>query len=163
MLWTLLGILLTASTVQAQVVSDWDRFRLFNACRPMMLAVEGRPPDAQAVGLTEERIQLAAESRLRAAQRYTESGEKANYATLYTLVSSVVSPSFNRHAANITVEYHKLVTDLATNSNALAPTWKTGRTGVGGGDANFISFGPVSWTNSWLNYLRVNDPACNTR
>ena len=160
MLWTLLGILLTASTVQAQVVSDWDRFRLFNACRPMMLAVEGRPPDAQAVGLTEERIQLAAESRLRAAQRYTESGEKANYATLY-IGFSVVSPSFNRHAANITVEYHKLVTDLATNSNALAPTWKTGRTGVGGGDANFII---SSLLDEFLaNYLRVNDPACNTR
>ena len=32
-----MGILLTASTVQAQAVSDWDRFKLFNACRPMML------------------------------------------------------------------------------------------------------------------------------
>ena len=46
MLWTFLGILLTASTVQAQAVSDWDHFKLFNACRPMMLVVEGLPPDA---------------------------------------------------------------------------------------------------------------------
>lgn len=46
MLWTLLGILLAASTVQAQAVSDWDRFELFNACRPMMAVVEGLTPDA---------------------------------------------------------------------------------------------------------------------
>ena len=89
MLWTLLGILLTASTVQAQAVSDADRFELFNACRPMMLVVEELPSDAQTVGLTEERIQLAAESRLRAARLYTESREKANYASLYIGINVV--------------------------------------------------------------------------
>ena len=109
MLWTLLGILLTASTVQAQAVSDADRFELFNACRPMMLVVEELPSDAQAVGLTEERIQLATESRLRAARLYTESIEKANRAYLYIRINAV-GPAFN-----IAVKYKKWVTDLENN------------------------------------------------
>ena len=104
MLWTLLGILLTASTVQAQAVSDWDRFELFNACRPMMLVVEELPSDAQAVGLTEERIQLATESRLRAARLYTESIEKANRAYLYIRINAV------GRAVDISVWYVRWVT-----------------------------------------------------
>ena len=133
MLWTLLGILLTASTVQAQAVSDWDRFELFNACRPMMLEVERLPSDAQAVGLTDERIQLAAESRLRAARLYTESIGKANAASLYINIHVV------GRAHRITVKYLKLVTDLATNSDQLATTWGTGSTGTHGEDAGLIS------------------------
>ena len=121
MLWTLLGILLTASTVQAQAVSGWDRFRLFNACRPMMLVVEELPSDAQAVGLTRERIQLAAESRLRVARLYTESREKANSAYLYININ-VRGP-----AHSMSVRYRKRVTDLATNLNGFASTWHTGR------------------------------------
>ena len=165
MLWTLLGILLTASTVHAQAVSDRDRFeeridrfQLFNACRPMRLVVEEPSPDAWAVGLTEERIQLAAESRLRAARLYTESDEEANYAFLYINIS-VVDRAFN-----ISVWYRRSVTDLVNNSIGLATTWVTGSTGTYGGDAGFIIQGLSSYLDEFLaNYLRVNDPACNTR
>ena len=80
--WILLGILLTALTVQAQTVSDWDRFELFNACRPMMLVVEGLTPDAQATRLTKERIQLAAESRLRTVRPYTGSSREGRFCIL---------------------------------------------------------------------------------
>ena len=158
MLWTLLGILLTASTVQAQAVSDWDRFRLFNACRPMILMVEGLAPDAQAVGLTKERIQLSAESRLRAARLYTESIEKANRAYLYIRINAV-GPAFN-----IAVKYKKWVTDLENNSNGLATTWVTGSTGTHGGDAGFI----IQYLSGHLDeflagYLRVNESACDPR
>lgn len=158
MLWTLLGILLTASTVQAQVVSDLDRFRLFNACRPMELVVERLSSDAQAVGLTRERIQLAAESRLRAARLYTESWEKANRAYLY------INIHVRSTAQSITVEYRKRVTDLATKSNGLAITWVTGSTGTHGGDAGFIIQGLSSLLDEFLaGYLRVNEPACDRR
>ena len=64
MLWPLLGILLPASTVQAQAVSDQDRFKFFNFCRPIQLAVADLSSDARAIGLTEEGIQIAVESRL---------------------------------------------------------------------------------------------------
>ena len=157
MLWALLGILLTASTVQAQAVSDLDRFQLFNACRPMMLTVEELNFDAQAVGLTKERIQLAAESRLRAARLYTGSIEKANYALLYVNIK-VVDRTFN-----ISVWYRKGVTDWATNSDGPATMWVTGSTGHSG-DAGFIIQSLSSHLDEFLaNYLRVNDPACDTR
>ena len=157
MLWPLLGILLTASTVQAQAASDWDRFGLFNACRPMMLVVEELPSDAQAVGLTRERIQLAAESRLRAARLYTES-MKANSAYLYVNINVV------GRAHSMTVEYRKWVTDLVSNSNGAATTWKTGGTGTHGGDAGFIIQALSSYLDEFLaGYLRVNESVCNTR
>ena len=159
MLWTLLGILLTASTVHAQAVSDLDHFKLFNACRPMLLVVERLSSDAQAVGLTRERIQLAAESRLRAARLYTESWEKANRAYLYINIH-VKSP-----ALSITVEYKKRVTDLATKSNGLATTWVTGSTGThGSGGAGFVIQSLSSHLDEFLTgYLRVNESACYTR
>ena len=158
MLWTFLGILLTASTVQAQVVSELDRFRLFNAYRPMLLVVERLSSDAQAAGLTRERIQLAAESRLRAARLYTESIEKANAAYLYININ-VGGPAFS-----ISVRYQKLVTDLATNSDNVASTWNTGSTGTHGGDTGFIIQDLSSHLDRFLaGYLRVNEPTCDTR
>ena len=158
MLWTLLGILLTASTVQAQVVSGWDRFRLFNACRPMELVVENLSPDAQAVGLTRERIQLAAESRLRAARLYTESREKANYAYLYINIH-VVSPAYH-----IAVKYKKWVTDLVNNSNGSATTWATNGTGAHSGNADRIIQLLSGHLDEFLaGYLRANEPACDPR
>ena len=158
MLWTLLGMLLTASTVHAQAVSDWDRFELFNACRPMKLVVEGLPPDAHEIGLTRERIQLAAESRLRAARLYTESTEKANDTYLYVYIHVV------GHAFTTIVSYYKLVTDLVNNSNGLATTWSSDGTGTHSGDAGFIIQGLSSHLDEFLaGYLRVNEPACDRR
>ena len=101
--WIPLGILLTASTIQAQAVSDWDRFELFNACRPMMLVVEGLTPDAQAVRLTKERIQLAAESRLRTARLYTGSREKANSAYLYININ-VRGPAYRIYSPSVVLK-----------------------------------------------------------
>ena len=158
MLWILLGILLTASTVQAQAASDWDRFKLFNACRPMELVVENLTPDAQAVGLTRERIQLAVESRLRAARLYTGSWEKANRAYLYVNINVV------GRAHNIAVRYRKWVTDLVNNSNGLATTWDTGGAGTHGRDAGFIIQHLSSLLDEFLaGYLRVNELACDRR
>ncbi len=156
MLWTLLGILLTASTVQAQAVSDWRRFDLFGSCRPMRLVVEFLSPDAQAVGLTKERIQLAAESRLRAARLYTESWEEGNYAYLYININ-VVGPAYS-----ISVQYKKQVTDRVNNSNGTATTWDTGITGTHGGNANHIVQHLSGRLDLFLaNYLRVNESACD--
>ena len=158
MLWTLLGILLTASTVQAQAVSDLDHFELFNACRPTRLLVERLSSDARAVGLTKERIQLAAESRLRAARLYTESIVKANAAYLYIRISAV------GRAYHISVEYTRWVTDQVNNSNGPATTWDTGSTGTHGGDAGFIIQDLSSHLDEFLaGYLRVNESACDPR
>ena len=53
----------------AQDVSDSDRFQLFNECGPMRLLVEDEADWAD-IGLTVDRLQTMAESRLRAARLY---------------------------------------------------------------------------------------------
>ena len=59
-----------------------DCFNLFNWCEPIDLVVENLPEDAAEIGLTEERIQTLAESRLRAARLYDEDGETHLYVGL---------------------------------------------------------------------------------
>ena len=55
----------------AQELSDSDRFKLFNECGPMHLVVEDYGDAGWAdIGLTVDRIQTMAESRLRAARLY---------------------------------------------------------------------------------------------
>ena len=160
MLWTLLGILLTASTVHAQAVSDQDRFELFNACRPMMLVVEVVPSDAQTVDLP-ERVQLAVESRLRSARLYTESWEKANFVHL-SIGINVLGPAYG-----IDVKYWKWVTDPVNNSNGRATTWSisgTGRLGARDRAPAFIIQNLSRHLDKFLaEYLRVNESACDTR
>ena len=45
-----------------------NRFQLFNNCEPMRLVVEDLSDDAKEIGLTTERLVVAAESRLRGAR-----------------------------------------------------------------------------------------------
>ena len=58
----------------AQDVSDFDRFQLFNECRPIDLVVADYGVSGRSgwtnIGLTMDRIQTMAESRLRAGRLY---------------------------------------------------------------------------------------------
>ena len=66
------GLLAVAmATAPGQDVTDLDRFQLFNNCEAMRLVVENLPAGAADIGLTEKRLQFAAESRLRGARLYT--------------------------------------------------------------------------------------------
>ena len=82
-----------------------ERFQLFNACRPTRLLIEGLSDEAGKIGLTEENLQVAAESRLRAARLYTEDWRRADSARLYVNVN-VVGRAFA-----IDVYYEKRVSD----------------------------------------------------
>ena len=58
------GLLAVAmATAPVQDVTDFDRFSLFNNCESMFLLVESLGDDAADIGLTKERLQVAAESR----------------------------------------------------------------------------------------------------
>ena len=70
-------------TKHCSEADDVNRFELCNACRPMGLMVGPLGKNAKAVGLTMDRLQVTAESRLRAARLYTEDYAKANHAFLY--------------------------------------------------------------------------------
>ena len=72
--------------------SSHDCFQLWSACPPLDLIVEGLPEDAEEIGLTRERIQTAAESRLRAARLYD--AEAGHY--LYVNVNVVGRAFSNR-------------------------------------------------------------------
>ena len=130
-----------------------EPFRLFNACRPMELAVDGLDDDA-AIGLTKEALQAAAESRMRAARLYTEDPAKSDSAYLHVEVR-VVGPAFS-----IVVTYHKRVTD-GFGRPGLAATWRTGSGGTHGGDEGFVAQGLSGHLDRFLAAdLRVNGEAC---
>ncbi len=144
---------LAVGTTHAEEMSMEDRldgFELFNDCRPMDLVVEDLHSDADEIGLTEESLRAAVESRLRAARLY-EGDRGAPY--LYLRVSVV------GQAHNISLQYKRWMcrSDLC----GTAPTWDTGGTGTHGDDAAFIRSGVSEYMDTFLlEYLRVNEEAC---
>ena len=148
--------MLTASATGQDISSSLERFKLFNACRPMQLAIEV-DDDAEASGLTESALQVTPESRLRAARLYTENYIKADFSFLYVNLN-VVGQAFS-----ISVEYWKSVTD-AFGERSEAMTWSTRGTGTYGSDAGFIVSGISQYLDKFLAaYLRVNEEACEAK
>lgn len=135
-----------------------DRFSLFNECRPMRLIVEDLSDDSKEVSLTKERLQLAAESRLRAARLYTDSMHVSNAAYLYINVN-VLGRGFS-----MDVRYSKAVFDEASDDSGMAVTWQTGSLGTHGQDAGFIVQALSQHLDRFLaEYLRVNESDCDGR
>lgn len=132
------------------------RFELFADCRPMYLVVESLHPDTPKIGLTEEDIQAAAESRLRSARLY-HSIRSAPY--LYINVN-VVGRGFS-----ISLEFKKDVYDLLSGNRGLATTWDRGSAGThGGSGANYILSSISRHMDKFLvEFLRVNEKACEKR
>ena len=131
------------------------RFRLHNACRPMELVVEDLDKDSKAIGLTKDRLQVTAESRLRAARLYTDSMSESTLAYLYVRVS-VLGP-----AVSVDVQYKKYLFDPGNASNGFATTWQSSSTGTHGKDAGYIVQIVSEIVDKFLvEYLRVNEKDC---
>ena len=156
---TLLFTLALALTVwpghaTAQDVSDRDRFQLFNECGPMNLVVQdyGDGADWADMGLTVDRLQTMAESRLRAARLYDATA--LPYLYVNVLVVGV--------AYSLGVDHNKMVYDAVSGETNYATTWNIGGTGKHGGDAGFILQGLSERLDRFiLEYLRVNEDACD--
>lgn len=152
---------LLAPAIAGQDSSNWperfgERFKLFNACRPMKLVVEGLNDDAGDIGLTEEALQAAAESRLRAGLLYTNDSARAGYSYLYLNVNVF------RGAYSTSLGYYKSVTDEFGNLGS-AQSWHTGVTGTHGGDAGYIVSGLSLQLDGFrAAYLRVNEESCGS-
>ena len=134
-------------------------FSLFNYCQPMPLIIDGLSDDSERIGLTEERIQTIAESRLRVARLYEEAE------ALETLVSDhhlyiyvhVVGNTFS-----FDVGYFKKLHDVRLGIDFFAQTWVTGAIGNHSKDAGFILQGISEHLDKFIvEYLRVNEGACN--
>ena len=149
------GLFLAASSTTAEEVSSYDRFQLWNDCRPMDLVVEEMTDDAADIGLTENAITVAVRSRLRAGRLYSDDYDESAWS--YLLVSvTVISNAFG-----IDVRYHKIVTDAATEFIYSSPTWEGGGVGTHGQSPDYIVSSVSQNIDQFIDeYLRVNADAC---
>ena len=131
-----------------------DHFRFFTRCAPVQLVIESVDSDAEKIGLTDEDIQVALESRFRSARIYTDA-ETNNWLSINILVDG--------NAFNIILQFNKLVFDPITQNSGFAVTWSTGAAGTHGSDAGFILSSLSGHIDRFLvGYLRVNEPDCNS-
>lgn len=137
-------------------ITGVDRFKLFNECAPIYLVVESLPDKAADIGLTKERIQILAESRLRAARLFDEDARPYLYVNIGVLVSKNSAGAFD-----IQVSFKKELYDSISDLSYHATTWQTGSYGTHGGDAGFIMQSLSEKLDRFvLEYLRVNETAC---
>ena len=139
------------ATAQSQAV---ERFELFNKCGPLDLGVEDYNDNAgwTDIGLTVDRIQTMAESRLRAARLYDATG--GTYLHVNVIVAGV--------GFSLTVTYNKVVYDGVSGEMSYAMTWDITSAGTHGGDAGFILQSLSEYLDRFiLEYLRVNEDACD--
>ena len=128
-----------------------DRFKLYDECRPIGLMVFAIG-DTQ--GVTKDRLQVAAESRLRAAGLYSE--------TVAPSVNSALSLSVEASGRvfSVSVRFRKLVSDVYGLSWG-APTWELSGNGTHGGRPSFIMENVRTYLDEFfVEYLRVNARAC---
>ena len=145
-------LLLAAAPALADNVTELDRFRLWDECRPTQLGVEDLVADEAEIGLTKDAIEVAVRSKLRAARLYAEGGISA----LYVRVAVV------GEAYNISIQYWKYVADQATGTIRRATTWETGSTGTHAKNSSFVLSNAAQYTDKFIDeYLRVNADACD--
>lgn len=132
------------------LVSSHEEFMLWNDCDPVFLIVEDLSYEARQIGLTEDRIQTAVESRLRSARIYSESADSNVYVNVNTS-GSAVSFSF---------EFRPLV--IRAGFMGHAQTWKIASVGTFSSNAGYLIIQTVSeYADKFINeYLRVNASAC---
>ena len=151
------AFMLATTSVQAQdsraeLEREISRFQLYTACSPVYLLVEGLPPDAAEIGLTEDAISTTIRSRLRAARIYTAEMEGLR---LYVNVN-VVGPAFSYG-----LELDRVLLDSEHGTRGLATTWDRGGVGTHGKDPGYIlqSLGQV--IDIFIDeYLAVNESTC---
>ena len=135
------------------MLQKFERFELYNACRPMRLHVFS-DDEAKKLGLTQERLRLPAERRLRSARIYQE--EDAVGASLWIKVNVVGS------AFSVDVNFNKGVLDLASGVTRGADTWSSGSFGTfRHNNTGFVVQSLSETLDKFLvEYLRVNEEDC---
>ena len=159
--WTALAFipvfLLSIGLAQAEEYSEFDRFGLFNECKPMDLFVSLEINDSakeKGLTLTKERVQTKAELLLRSARLYNEDATEVLFVHIH-----VVGGAFS-----VGVDYKKYLYDSASELFGYASTWESGSTGYGPGDEDHILSGMVTDIDRFLlKYLRVNEKACGQK
>lgn len=144
--------LFLAAPAAAEDVTDLDRFQLWSDCRGMRLSVADLGEDAADIDLTEEAIETAVRSRLRAARLY-DADAFGHF--LY------VNVNVFRQVFSINVEYYKGLNDSVSGELGVATTWQIGSVGTHGWDAGYILSAVSQYMDKFIDeYLRVNEDAC---
>lgn len=112
----------------AESVTELDRFKLWDRCRPADLLVIFLSKGKTDIELTKETIATSVRSRLRAARLY----DATALSYLYVCVNVVGS------AFSVTLGYHKIVEDLASGERYMAMTWFRDGTGTHGRDSGYV-------------------------
>ena len=123
----------------------------------MGLVVEELTPDAAGIGLTRDSLIAAVESRLRAARIFSSS--------LFRVQDyRYVNVHFVGRAFSITVELNKTLYDAPLSTTGRAASWSDGITRTHGRDsAGLVSAVSRLLDQFLVEYLRVNEEACNAR
>ena len=151
------GLFFSAASAIAEEVSDFDRFQLWNNCRPMELFVGKLTDDATDIGLTHSAITVAVRSRLRAARLYSDDTYEAAWSFLY------VDAHVFRSAFGIDLSYNKYMTDAATKLFFRTEAWNISSTGTHGQSPDYIVSSVSQYTDQFIDeYLRVNADACRS-
>ena len=149
-MWPLALVGVAAAQAQPEKT---DRFDLFTGCKSLAVLVEGMEAAEADIGLTEQMLHVAAESRLRAARLYAEKNDPYG-PTLY-VNALVIGPAYS-----VSVSLQKVVRDQS-GSVGEATTWDSAGAGTHGRDPLSI----LSHVSEYLDrfmaaYLRVNQEAC---
>ena len=135
-----------------------DRFKLFNNCERINMLVEDLHDGAATIGLTKDRIQTLAESRLRAARLYDSTARFY----LYIQVDVLTLEDRRFGAVAIDVSFMKVLYDVVSDRRNVAKTWNRGSYGMhGSGGVGIILQSLSEHLDQFvLEYLRVNAAAC---
>ena len=147
-----------------------ERFELFAHCRPMRLLVENLSNDAKELGLSEDVIWTAAESRLRSAGIYTEEVEPFGR-MLYVRVgvaggAYAVEVDFLKSFVDysLAVETDSLLDALQSGGYGKATTWDSSGLGTHGTRPEVVMGEVARHLDRFLaDYLRVNEDHCASR
>ena len=141
-----------ATAEESSAPTAGERFDLWNECRPVGLRVF-IDDEAGEIGLTKERIETTARSRLRAARIYDDDP--------YLDITMDVEVNVFQSTFTESVSLNKLVRDFVSGELKHADTWDTGALGTHGQDARFILQGVSEHVDQFIDeYLRVNADAC---
>ena len=170
-----LALVLTAPASAAKKVYWYDRFYLWNDCRPVPLTVFSASEHAEELELRKEDIETTVRSRLRGARIYDDipSTEEAGWLGWRIRHGRYGEPSLRvdiyvvGFAFKVEVEFRreaKLILPVPEGMDPLegpATTWRTGTIGTHGGDASFILSSLSLHVDKFIDeYLRVNADAC---
>ena len=157
-----LALVLTSPASAAEIVTEVDRFRLWNGCQPVDLVIEGLSDDARKIDLRKEDVGTTVRSRLRGARIYQE------HRLPYLYVNAFVTET----AFSVDVEFVRLVEALLPfwyKPEGMDPltgdatSWSSESAGTHGGRSDYILSWIARHTDEFIDeYLRVNADACRS-